>query len=160
MRGTPVARHHRGFTYLGLLILLAIMGLVSATTLRVGTLMQRRVAEQELLEKGLALTRALESYAQATKPGQSPAPRSIEDLLRDPRSPRALVRHLRHMEIDPMTGRSDWAVVLGPDGRSIIGFHSLSEEKAVKTDDFPPPFDDFDGKLYYKEWLFVVGLGD
>ena len=36
----------RGFTYLGLLILLAVLGLVGAAGLKMGTLMQRAAAEE------------------------------------------------------------------------------------------------------------------
>ena len=52
-----------GFTYLGMLILLAVLGLVGAAGLKMGTLMQRAAAEQELLEIGAQFSEALRSYA-------------------------------------------------------------------------------------------------
>jgi type II secretory pathway pseudopilin PulG len=52
------------------MILVAIIGLVGAATLRVDALMQRAAAEQELLEMGATFSEALRSYADATPPGQ------------------------------------------------------------------------------------------
>lgn len=149
----------QGYTYIGLLLFVAVLGLVSASTLRIGVTAQRRVAEQELLERGWALTQALESYARATQGAQSPYPSSIQDLLRDPRSPLVVVRHLRRIERDPITGGTEWGVVLSADRRGIVGFYSLSEQKAWRRD-LPPPFDDFNDKPLYRDWVFRAGLGD
>ncbi|NQW94816.1 MAG: type II secretion system protein [Polaromonas sp.] len=148
-----------GYTYVGLLIFVAVFGLISADSLRVGVTAQRRVAEQELLERGLALTRALESYSQATPGGQSSYPQEISDLLRDPRYQKKVVRHLRRIDVDPITGRAEWGVVMTPDKRWIIGFHSLSDQKARRRD-FPAPFDDFSDKPFYRDWVFSAGLGE
>jgi type II secretory pathway pseudopilin PulG len=148
-----------GYTYVGLLIFVAVFSLISAGTLRVGVTAQRRVAEQELLERGLALTRALESYARATPAGQSGSPKVISDLLRDPRYQKTVVRHLRRIEVDPMTGRAEWGVVMSEDNRWINGFHSLSDQKVWRRD-FVPPFQDFVDKPFYRDWVFGAGLGD
>ena len=59
-----------GFTYLGLIILVAILGLVGAAGLKMGSLLQRQIAEQELLDIGAQFSDALYSYAAATPPGQ------------------------------------------------------------------------------------------
>jgi type II secretory pathway pseudopilin PulG len=158
----PARAVQRGYTYIGLLLFVALLGLVSATTLRVGVTAQRRVAEQELLERGWALTQALESYAKATPrmpKGQNPYPRTIQDLLRDPRYPKAVVRHLRRIDVDPMTGRAEWGEVLSEDQRGIAGFHSLSDEKAW-LHDLPAPFSEFNDQPYYRDWVFKSGLGD
>ena len=148
-----------GYTYVGLLIFVAVFSLISAGTLRMGVTAQRRVAEQELLERGLAFTRALESYAQATPAGQSNYPKAIDDLLRDPRYPKTVVRHLRRIGVDPITGRAEWGVVMTQDKRWIIGFHSLSDQKAWRRD-FLPPFGDFSDKPFYRDWVFGAGLGE
>ena len=150
---------NRGYTYVGLLIFVALFSLISAGTLRVGVTAQRRVAEQELLERGLALTRALESYARATPAGQSAYPKVIDDLLRDSRYQKTVIRHLRRIDVDPITGRAEWGVVMTEDKRWVIGFHSLSDQKAWRRD-FPPPFDDFSDKPFYRDWVFAAGLGD
>jgi type II secretory pathway pseudopilin PulG len=152
-------RHQGGFTYVGLLILIAVFALISAETLRAGMTAQRRVAEQELLDSGWRLTQALESYARATPAGQNPVPRTIEDLLRDPRSPTTTVRHLRRVEFDPITAQAQWGIVRTPDGRGIDGFHSLSTARPWRKD-FVPPFTDFADKPLYRDWVFTLGLGE
>lgn len=148
-----------GYTYVGLLIFVAVFGLISAGSLRVGVTAQRRVAEQELLERGLALTRALESYSEATPAGQSGYPQVIGDLLLDPRHQKKIVRHLRRIDVDPITGRAEWGVVMTPDKRWIIGFHSVSDQKSWRRD-FPAPFGDFSEKPFYRDWVFSAGLGE
>ena len=79
----PVAQ--TGFTYIGLLIALVIIGLASTATLQLGSVLQRRNAEAELLEIGADFQQALEHYARATPLGQPTAPKSLQDLLKDPR---------------------------------------------------------------------------
>ncbi|GAB2873235.1 hypothetical protein GCM10027277_48150 [Pseudoduganella ginsengisoli] len=99
-----------GFTYLSLIILVAIIGLASAATIKLGSIMQRSAAERELLAIGAEYADALESYAKATPPGQSPLPPSFKELLRDNRFPNVR-RHLRRVYVDPLTGNAEWGIV-------------------------------------------------
>lgn len=149
----------RGYTYIGVLLLLAVVGFMAANTLRFGQLVQRREAEQALLAQGTELVSALASYAQATGPGQRMTPSSVQDLLRDPRFPQTPVRHLRQLHPDPITGSTEWGVVLTDDGRGIIGFHSLSEERPLLRD-FKPPFTDFADLPRYRDWVFTLELAE
>ena len=105
-RAAPAA----GFTYLGLLILLAVLGLVGAAGLKMGTLLQRAAAEEELLEIGAQFQDALRSYAAATPPGQKQQPATLQDLLKDPRFPNPR-RHLRKIFVDPVTGKAEWGII-------------------------------------------------
>lgn len=148
-----------GYTYIGLLLLVALLGLVSATTLRLGVTAQRRVAEQELLARGWALTQALESYQQTTPGGQNPYPRSVQDLLRDPRVVQRTVRHLRRVEVDPMTGQAEWGEVWNADHTGIVGFHSLSDQRSLGRE-LAQPFGEFNEFPNYSDWVFKAGLGD
>ncbi|WP_229507145.1 type II secretion system protein [Pseudoduganella rivuli] len=100
----------RGFTYLSLVILVAIIGLISASAIKLGTVLQRSAAERELLAIGAEYADALESYAKATPPGQSPLPPSFKELLRDSRFPNVR-RHLRRVYVDPLTGKAEWGIV-------------------------------------------------
>jgi hypothetical protein len=148
-----------GYTYLGLLFLLAVIAAVNAASLRIGTTIHRSVAEQELLDKGLAFTRAFESYARATPAGGNPYPVELQDLLRDPRYPDKLVRHLRRIEVDPMTGRAVWGVKRHLNKPGIVGIHSLSDQASLRRD-LQAPFRDFNDETYYRDWVFVGGLGE
>lgn len=154
-----VRARERGLTYLMLLVLVAVTALVSASLLRQGSVMQRKAAERELLAAGWRLTQALESYGQATPAGGEFFPRQMGDLLRDPRFPGQVVRHLRRVEVDPVTGQPGWGEVRSPDGRHIMGFHSLSGERPMQQL-FQPPFTDFNESSRYSDWVFKAGLGE
>lgn len=149
-----------GYTYLGLIIFVAVVSVASAATLRLGVAAQRHAAEQALLETGLRLSLALESYARATPQGQDNfAPPDVQSLLRDPRYPQKIVRHLRRLEPDPITGKPAWGIVLTEDKRGIAGFHSLSDAKPLRSV-FAPPFADFTQLPRYSDWVFKGGLGE
>ena len=143
-----------GFTYLGLLVLVAILALVSVAALKLGAVSQRRLNEQALLETGAAFAAALRSYARATPRGQADAPTTLQDLLKDPRFP-GTVRHLRKIFIDPLTGNDEWGLVRDPDGDGIVGVYSLFKGRPIKLANFDDRFADFEGKLDYSEWRFT-----
>jgi type II secretory pathway pseudopilin PulG len=144
-----------GFTYIGVLILLAIIALTATGGLQVGAVMQRRAAEESLLDIGGEFRAALKSYAKATPAGLPTAPRSLQDLLRDPRFPNP-VRHLRKVYFDPMTGKQDWALVFSPDGMGILGIHSRSTGRPIKIGNFPPAYQSFQDSKSYAEWIFAL----
>ncbi|MCV2359129.1 type II secretion system protein [Paucibacter sp. TC2R-5] len=146
-------RAAEGFSYLGVLILVAVFGLVGAASVKLAAAQHRRVAEQALLETGAAFSQALASYARATPAGQADAPPSLQDLLRDPRFP-GTVRHLRKIFVDPMTGGNDWGLERDSDDGAIIAVFSLSCGKPLKIAGFDGRFPDFNGKTFYREWKF------
>jgi type II secretory pathway pseudopilin PulG len=150
-------RAQRGYTYIGLLILVAVTATLSAGLLRTGAMVQRHGAEDALLEAGSELAKALYSYALATPPGKNPRPQRMEDLLRDPRFTKIIVRHLRRVPLDPMTGQERWGELLSDSEPGIDAFYSLSDLRAVRTD-FHSKYADFARKRYYREWLFDEGL--
>lgn len=146
-----------GFTYLGLIILVAIIGLAATAALQVGAIAQRREAEQELLQIGREYYDALVRYSNATPPGQSNLPASVHDLLVDPRFP-DLRHHLRKLAIDPLTGNNEWGLVYGvsTSGSGIVGFYSLSEARPIKIDNFDTIFAAFKDKTSYRDWVFTT----
>jgi type II secretory pathway pseudopilin PulG len=156
---TPPTRtllyRHAGFTYLGVLILVAILGIASVASLQIGSLLQRRAAEEELLRIGSAFQNALIAYGNATPPGQARAPRSLEDLLKDPRY-LGTRRYLRQLYVDPLTGKNEWGVVDSPENGGIIGVFSLSESTPIKIGNFASEFVEFTGKTSYRDWQFIV----
>ena len=149
------ARRQRGFTYLGLIILVAILGLVGAAGLKMGSLLQRQAAEQELLDIGAQFSDALYSYAAATPPGQPQQPPTLAALLRDPRFPQVR-RHLRKLFVDPVTGRAEWGLLYQPGSQGIIGVHSLSQAAPLKVGNFEARYAGFEGKAHLSEWQFML----
>ncbi|AXA91819.1 type II secretion system protein [Massilia sp. YMA4] len=152
MRG-PL-RPARGFTYVSVIILVAIIGLVAATTLRIGATMQRAQAERELLYIGEQFSDALKSYAGATPQGQPQQPPTLKELLRDPRFP-GTRRHLRKIFIDPMTGKAEWGIIYMGDKVGVLGIYSLSTAAPIKVGNFPMRFQAFEGKQKISDWVFT-----
>jgi type II secretory pathway pseudopilin PulG len=144
-----------GYTYLALLILLAIISIAAAASAELGAIYQRRMAEKELLAVGAEFQRALQSYSSSTPVGQPTQPRTLEELLRDPRYPN-VVRHLRKVYEDPMTGKADWVLVMSPDGQTIVGIHSASHAHPIQISHFPAAFQGFANKKCYTDWIFVA----
>jgi type II secretory pathway pseudopilin PulG len=144
-----------GFTYIGLIVLLAILGLVGAAGMKTGSLMQRAAAEHELLEIGAAFSEALRSYAAATPKGQPQQPPSLEALLKDPRFPQVR-RHLRKIFVDPLTGKAEWGVMTVGDKAGVTGVYSLSAAKPLKVGNFDARFVNFANKERISDWKFTA----
>lgn len=129
----------RGFTYLGVLYLVVVLGLTGAAAATLWSFHDQRLREHELLFIGRQFQQALESYRASTAlagnpaPGAAPPmsrPRSIEELLRDPRVP-FVKRHLRRRYLDPITGGAEWGLLRDEQG-GVIGVHSLSSRKPIR----------------------------
>jgi type II secretory pathway pseudopilin PulG len=152
---TRAASCQGGFTYLGLIILVTVIGLVGAATLKVDSLLQRAAAEEELLAVGAAFSAALESYAAATPQGQPLQPPSLQDLLKDPRTP-GLRRHLRKIFVDPISGGTEWGIVWQGDRVGVVGVYSLSQARPLKVGNFDQRFIGFENKEHLSDWKFVA----
>jgi len=137
-----------GFTYIGLLILVAMMGIGLTLASELWQTAQKREKEQELLFVGNQFRRALAMYS-AVGTG---SPRKLEELLKDPRIP-GVRRYLRKIYRDPITGGTEWGLVKGP-GDIITGVYSLSNEEPIKQSEFSPVDQAFKGKKKYSEWVF------
>ena len=144
-----------GFTYVGLVIFVAILGLVGAATLTVDSLLRRAAAEQELLEIGAEYSEALRSYAAATPRGYPTAPPTLQDLLKDPRFP-GTRRHLRKIYVDPVTGRQEWGIVYQGDKVGVLAVYSLSQAQPLKLANFDARFQNFENKEHLSEWKFTA----
>ncbi len=144
----------QGFTYASVAILVAVIGLVGAMSLRLGTTMQRAAAERALLDIGTEYSNALASYAAATPAGQPNYPHSFAELLKDPRFPQ-LRRHLRRIYVDPMTGKAEWGLVKANENGGILAIYSLSKAAPIKIGNFPQRFAAFEGKASLSDWKFT-----
>jgi type II secretory pathway pseudopilin PulG len=150
----PPSASQQGFTYVGALILVGILSVTAAATVRLGAVMQRRAAEQALMEIGDEFRDAFISYADATPSGMPRTPLSLQELLLDPRYPTPR-RHLRKLYVDPISGRADWGTVPAVPGPGIVGVFSLAEGKPIKIGNFDVRFEEFQGKAFYRDWVFM-----
>lgn len=160
----PIGKPARtdGFTYVGLLIAIVLFGLASVGAARILASTERVERERELIFIGHQFRDAIRSYY-LTGPGVRRYPQKLEDLLLDPRLP-GVRRHLRRLFVDPVTGKSEWGVVMAPEG-GIMGIHSLSEMEPLKQANFDPADADFvlpptqvgldKPQRSYRDWRFV-----
>jgi type II secretory pathway pseudopilin PulG len=145
---TAGKRRSSGFSYAVVLAAVVIIGIVveaaHVTTWRV----VRADREAELLFRGQAYRRAIESYYQSN----GAFPRSLEDLLKDPRS--ASKRHIRALYPDPMAKdeKKEWRLVRN--GGGISGVASASAEEPLKQANFPVGLEKLAGAKSYSDWVF------
>ncbi len=144
--------HQRGFTYLAVLFLVALMGIAATGTAIVWRVEQQRANEVELLFAGGEFARAIEAFRAVSPSVPQPWPRTLEDLLRDPRTP-GIRRHLRKIYTDPFTRSNEWGLVRTPQG-GIVGVHSLSRTRPIRRN--PVPGMTIRDGGTHAEWLFVA----
>ena len=150
---TPTCRPQAGYTYLVLLLVVALMGAALGATGVLWHTAQTRDKEIELLYIGNEYRRAIQLYHANTPGPVKQYPREFEQLLKDPRLP-VVRRYLRKLYRDPITGKREWGVIKAPDG-GIAGVHSLSESAPYKTANFKKTDAEFEGKTKYSEWRFA-----
>ena len=143
----------RGFTFLGVLFLIAVMGAALAGVGQLWSVSSQRAKEKELMWVGTQYARALRSYYRSS-PGTVAYPRHLEELLEDRRFvvPK---RHIRRLYPDPMTGSEDWGLIMSF-GEGITGVYSRSDRHAMKRSNFPPRWQAFEGLKRVSDWQFVA----
>lgn len=146
-----------GFTYLGLLIAVAVMGVALAAVGEVWHVAMKREKEQELLFVGNQFRQAITSYYEHRPSSGKRYPMTLADLLQDPRTV-GVRRHLRRIYADPVGGGTEWGLIKGPDGE-IFGVYSLSGEEPRKKSNFEPVNRSFEGKTKYSDWVFMHSAG-
>lgn len=160
-------RRQRGALLVGLLILLAVLALAGQQISLLLSTQMKREAETELEFEGRQFVRAIESYYRSPTGTRPELPSRLESLLEDHRR-LVLMRHLRRIPVDPMTGRPAWGVVIGrlassatdptvpllPDGpppEGIVGVFSPAPGSTLRRiDDAGTRFD------AYGDWLFTL----
>lgn len=153
--GDRPRRRPHGLAYLFLLLAIAVLSVAASTGLQLGATAMRRDAEQQLLTVGAEFERALRSYAGVAAAGPAPAgargPRSLGELLRDPRAP-GIRRHLRQVYADPLTGRPDWGLERDAQG-FIVAVYSLAPGRPIRSE-----APDGEEAQSYREWRFGLRL--
>ena len=149
--GRLIRSNQAGFTYLMAMMTVVIMGLMSGVATSITSRTVQSSHEAELLFRGQAYQKAIKSYFETSPRQVKVYPRSLDDLLQDPRFP-GVRRHIRSLYPDPM-GSGKWALIRAPDG-GISGVISESNKQPLKTGNFPVGLESFNGKSSYSEWIF------
>jgi type II secretory pathway pseudopilin PulG len=143
----PVAA--AGFTYIGLLIAVVVLGIGLSAVGTVWRTQAQREREQELLFIGREFRTAIAAYYAS---GMHQYPQDINDLLEDKRWPEP--RHyLRRLYADPMTGAPDWTI-LRTGMLGITGIASSSNAEPLKKKGFPLEEKPFEDAGCYCDWKF------
>lgn len=103
-------RLEHGFVYLWALFSVVLAGIVMAGTGQMWQTKSQREKEAELMFIGEEFRKAIMSYHSS---GTKQYPESLEDLLKDERSPN-IKRHLRKIYVDPVTNTTEWGLVAEP----------------------------------------------
>lgn len=143
------AGRHRGFTYVGFLIAVAVTGAGLAAFAEIASHAMQREKEAELLFRGNQYREAIAAYHRT----EDRYPQSLDHLILN-KGFSVPVRHLRKLYADPMTGSADWVLVQAPDG-GIMGVHSSSQAAPIKTGNFAARDMGFEEAQAYSDWKFV-----
>ena len=143
----------QGFTFLGLMFIIALMGLLAAAASVTWRFVSQRDREAQLLFAGLAYRDAITRYEQAHSGQPQPYPTALSQLLQDPQHLET-VRYLRRLYFDPITGSDDWGLVRSPQG-GITGVYSRSTERPIRTTSDKGVPEDFADAKTYQDWVFT-----
>ena len=158
-RGSRTRASARGFTYLGLLALLVLIGLLLGAAGEVASKTAQREREAQLLWVGHEYRTAIGRYWARRRA----YPQTLEELLGAPplgaaSSAPIPVRYLRQLYPDPMTNAADWVLVPAPGG-GIMGVSSRSKRAPLKTGSFDPDDQAFALATSYGDWQFLFVPG-
>ncbi|GAC1496566.1 MAG: type II secretion system protein [Steroidobacteraceae bacterium] len=142
-----------GFTYIGLLIAVVVLGISLSVAGTVWHTQAQREREQELLFIGQEFQRAIAAYYRANTGGARQFPQELDDLLEDKRGAEPK-HHLRRLYLDPMTGAADWTI-MRTDMLGITGIASSSKAAPLKKAGFPSGAEAFADAVCYCDWKFI-----
>ena len=141
-------KKQQGFTLMGALILVAVMGAGLAAYGQMASHAAQREKEAELLFRGNQYRQAIEAYYKKERK----YPKALSELVEDKRYPTP-AHHLRKLYPDPITSQAEWGTMEAPRG-GIMGVFSKSEAEPIKSGGFGLANKTFaDGKRYM-DWQF------
>lgn len=149
-RSVPAVRHAAGFTYVGVLLMVALLGIGLGGVGTVWHTASMREREAELLFVGDQFRKAIVSYRDSSS-GAKVYPKRLEDLVEDNRLPKAR-RHLRKIFRDPMTNGHTWGLVRA--GDRIIGVYSQANGAPFRRAGFGDAYSTFGTAHSYRDWIF------
>jgi type II secretory pathway pseudopilin PulG len=153
-RGEAAGRGARGFSYVGLLALIVLMGILLAAAGDVASTVARRERERQLLWVGHEYRAAIARYWNARRT----YPQALQDLLGSGPNDPVKVHFLRQLYPDPMTNAVDWVLLPAPSG-GVMGVSSSSKRAPLKTARFDDADKEFVDASTYGDWKFSFLAG-
>ena len=155
MAANPPRHKQRGFTYVTVMALIAVLSLGLATLGPWWSAATQREREQDLLRVGVIYAEAIASY-RATAPGSAkPYPPNLTSLTLDTRFV-GTRRHLRRLYADPLNPARPWGLVAAPDG-GIRGVYSLDERQPFLRAPSQLGKVSLPASQRYSDWKFISG---
>ncbi len=153
-RGERRRRGERGFTYLGLLAVVVLIGIMLAAAGQVASTTAQRERETQLLWVGHEYRAAIGRFWNQNRR----LPQALQELLGAGADAPIQVRYLRQIYRDPMTNAVDWVLLPAPGG-GIMGVASSSKRAPLKTGNFDDADQDFKDAKTYGDWQFTFRPG-
>ncbi len=139
-----------GFTYLGVLLLVLLIGLALGAAGEVASTAARREREQELLYAGHQYREAIRRfYVQLHR-----FPEALDELTGMDTGGSTSTRFIRRLYRDPMTPGGEWTLIPAPQG-GILGVASASHDTPLKRVGFDAEDAGFEEAEDYAGWTFV-----
>lgn len=145
--------NQNGFTYIGVLFLVLLMGITLTLASSLYAFKIQREKEKQLLFVGNQFRNAIKSYYEKTPGSVKQYPKNFNDLIDDNRF-LSKQRHLRRVYTDPMTKQKIWGIIDSHNGR-LMGVRSLSSDKVLKVSNFNQENIILNNKSTYSEWHFI-----
>ena len=153
-RGDRARRRAGGFTYVGLLAVIVLIGLMLAAAGEVAATAAQRDRETQLLWVGHEYRAAIGRYWNQRRT----YPQTLQELLGSAPDAPLQVRYMRCLYPDPMTNAVDWVLVPAPNG-GIMGVASSSKRAPLKTAGFDQVEKSFADATAYSDWQFTFVPG-
>ena len=140
-----------GFTYIGLLLIIVLLGLVLSVAGEVTRTSVKREHEAQLLFVGHEYRHAISRFLRQNHR----YPESLDELLQTDTGGPVAAHFLRRIYPDPMTGKPDWTLIPAAGG-GFMGVASTSKEPPLKTHGFDMSDELFADAESYADWTFVA----
>jgi type II secretory pathway pseudopilin PulG len=148
--GERPRRGARGFTYIGLLVLIVLIGILLAGAGEVVATASQHEREAQLLWVGHEYRAAIGRFFRQKRA----YPKELQDLLGTAPDSPLQVRYIRRLYPDPMTNSADWVLVPAPGG-GFMGVASSSKRAPLKSANFDPADQDFETAKTIGDWQFT-----
>jgi type II secretory pathway pseudopilin PulG len=139
-----------GFTYIGLLVLIVLIGFALSVVGQVSATTAQREREKQLLWVGHAYRDAIQRYV--IQNGRYPA--ALADLVEFTTASGQPAHYLRRLYPDPMAPGADWVLVPALGG-GIMGIASSSTRAPIKSAGFDDVDLGFGEAETYADWMFI-----
>jgi type II secretory pathway pseudopilin PulG len=148
--------NQRGFGYVAVLAMVALMGVGGAAIGPLWAEEARREREVDLLRVGRLYAEAIARYQKAAPGSAKRYPPTLEVLLMDTRFA-GTVRHMRTLYADPLDPSRPWGLLRDADG-GIRGVYSQSEAVPLRTALLQLGAVTLAPAARYSDWQFVARI--